>query len=340
MYKCSDCGRKYQEKPEFCECGNNVFEEIIINTAPKRTVQREETNQLTSDNKDDRFYILLGAIIFIMIFFALIFVGVKNINSKSKSEVKTAEVKEAQQVKNENITVENQSAPKVIKQVFVDTLTNLAPKPATEQVQKPVQPVKTASQPKKTETAKNTAKEVKKQQTNPSKTAPKTVKPVNTTSTSSQPKPQQPATGQVQKPKQQQPTIPQKTAPQSAQPSAQLPNLKIPAQTPVQTPVSTAALKKELLQYKISLRNKISADINFINVIGDGTCVITFKIDSSGKLTNRAFAKQSDNDSLNDAVYSAIMRHPAFNPPPAGYKNETLRLTVKKFGSNFEVDLS
>ncbi len=148
MYKCSDCGREYQEKPEFCECGNNIFEEIIINTVPKRTVQREETYQLTSDNKDDRFYILLGAIIFIMIFSALIFVGLKNINSKNKSEIKSAEVKEAQQVKKDNTTVESQSAPKVIKQVFVDTLTNLAPKPAAEQVQKPEQPVKAVNQPK------------------------------------------------------------------------------------------------------------------------------------------------------------------------------------------------
>lgn len=331
MYKCNDCGRQYQEKPDFCECGNNIFEEININAAPKRTVQNQEIDQIVPNNNDDKFYIFLGLIIFIMFFLALLFVGIKNIKAKNQTEEKPSEVKEVQQVKTENTTPESQSAPKVIKQVFVDTLTNLAPKSAPEQVQKTEQPVKTANQPKKTEAVKSVVKETKKQQTNPVKTAPKTVKPAQTTSP--QPKPQQPA--QVQIPKQQT-TQPQNTAPQQTQPSSQLPNLKMP----VQTPVNTAALKKELLQYKISLRNKISADINFINVIGDGTCVITFKISSSGKLTNRAFAKQSDNESLNDAVYSAVMRHPAFNPPPAGYKNETLRLTVKKFGSNFEVDLS
>ena len=28
MYRCTDCSQVYKEKPEYCDCGNNVFEEI------------------------------------------------------------------------------------------------------------------------------------------------------------------------------------------------------------------------------------------------------------------------------------------------------------------------
>lgn len=29
MYKCKDCGAEYIDKPEYCDCGNNSFEEIV-----------------------------------------------------------------------------------------------------------------------------------------------------------------------------------------------------------------------------------------------------------------------------------------------------------------------
>ena len=103
--------------------------------------------------------------------------------------------------------------------------------------------------------------------------------------------------------------------------------------------VDYAAQKRELNAYKTSLRNKLGANINFAAVIGDGKCAITFKIDSSGNLTNRAFSVQSSNDSLNDAVYAAMMQNPTFNAPPEGYKNETLTLSVQIYGGQFEVAL-
>ena len=28
-YKCSDCGEIFDNKPDYCDCGNNVFEEIV-----------------------------------------------------------------------------------------------------------------------------------------------------------------------------------------------------------------------------------------------------------------------------------------------------------------------
>jgi len=30
MFKCTDCGQEYEIKPDFCDCGNNTFEEIVL----------------------------------------------------------------------------------------------------------------------------------------------------------------------------------------------------------------------------------------------------------------------------------------------------------------------
>lgn len=102
---------------------------------------------------------------------------------------------------------------------------------------------------------------------------------------------------------------------------------------------SQAEIKQELTTYKASLRNTIGKKINFANVVGDGNCAITFTINSSGKLTNRKFSQQSSNITLNDAVYSAMIATPSFNPPPEGYKNETLTFYVKIYDGNYEISL-
>lgn len=103
---------------------------------------------------------------------------------------------------------------------------------------------------------------------------------------------------------------------------------------------STAELQQEVASYKASLRNTIGKKINFANVIGDGNCTLTFKVDSSGKLINRNFATQSSNITLNDAVYKAMMSTPSYNPPPEGYKGETMTLRVKIYDGNYEITLN
>ena len=100
-----------------------------------------------------------------------------------------------------------------------------------------------------------------------------------------------------------------------------------------------ALAKQELANYKINLRNEIGKKIDFTRVIGDGDCIISFKIDLSGKLINRTFTKQSSNITLNNAVYNAMMATPSYNPPPSSYKNETYRLYVKFTSGNFAITL-
>ena len=119
---------------------------------------------------------------------------------------------------------------------------------------------------------------------------------------------------------------------------------------PTTTPVITTApvvktrsqseLTKELNTYKASLRNTIGRKIDFTKVIGDGDCALTFKINSSGRLTSKAFTKQSSNITLNDAVFSAMNSVTSYNPPPEGYKGEALTLKIRFYNGNFEITLN
>ena len=146
-------------------------------------------------------------------------------------------------------------------------------------------------------------------------------------------------------PKQSQNNQPAKTTTQSKEQNTQVvkqasAEQKITQPVVKQEPqIDNAKLRAELESYKISLRNTIGRKIDFTRVVGDGSCTISFKISSSGKLTNRSFSQQSSNITLNDAVYNAIMSTPSFNPPPEGYKNETINLSIKFYNGNFEITL-
>ncbi len=343
MYKCTDCGKEYKDKPPFCECGNNNFEEIGIITAPakketNKKITKENSEeiqpqpQIPTEPKKDYTYIILSCILGLCII--LIITGVFHLKSISKKDVKPIETQPAQTQTDMPIVPsqeqKKEQTPNPPKnQVFTFSFGNEQQNNQEKIKEQPKQTQKTDT--KKTQPLnKKTTAEPKKQ----TKTQ---TKPPKITKTQSQP---------VQKQTQPQTNAPQIQVQKPSQPrqntQTQKLGLSLPAdKTLTPTPkVNTAEMKKELLQYKIALRNRISSDIDFTKVIGDGKCVITFKINSSGKLTNRAFALQSDNDSLNDAVYSAVMNNPAYNPPPSGYKNETLRLTVQIYGGRFQIDLS
>ncbi len=115
---------------------------------------------------------------------------------------------------------------------------------------------------------------------------------------------------------------------------------KTPVTAPVVKTKSTAQIKQELAAYKSNLRNSIGRKIDFTKVIGDGECALSFKVNSNGRLTSKAFTKQSSNITLNDAAFNALNTMTSFNPPPEGYNGETLRLNIKFYNGNFEISLN
>lgn len=299
MYKCSECGLKYKEKPAYCECGNDIF--IECGNKPKENKPRK-TRTLK-----DMFSIIYLIICIILSFTILFFVG----NPKG----------EIQQPK------EN----KIIKKLpDIDTLWK---------DDKPKQQIETKAKTVAEEVKNNNIeKNTKSLFVNSDKTKVQTLKQ---NSIKSQPPALKPQI--VSQQKQQQPIVkPQQISIQQSQQNIKQQQQVNPKSQGQNQNIQTAPMhvsSEELKQYKKALRNKIVSAIDFLNIAGDGKCVLSFSISSTGVLLNKKFINQSQNSSLNDAVYQAMLNINTYKIPPSNYKSETLKLTVIVSGGNFEVSL-
>ncbi len=325
MFKCKECGSEYKEKPDYCDCGNDTFDEIkevTVNVSDKTEVtethkesqpqQQKETDNIETKPaktekpvKTDKISLIIFIICLILSFVVLIF----PVNTSVKTDNTTSD------------EVQNSGSIPAINSIW----DNSAPV-----VQKTELPKTSPVSSEKTEEKKNYKinNDVDKKITNTTSAnslTPKNnnVNPVKNSNV--KPKP----TNKVEQTKQ---------------------NDKIttpaPKQKPISTPTSQTTSNTNKVQneislnsYKVALRNKIASNIDFASIVGDGTCAITFKIDANGKLVNRNFAQQSENTSLNDAVYNAMLAVPNYKTPPSTYKNTTLKLVVKFVSGNFEVSL-
>ena len=345
MFKCTECNKEYDTKPYYCDdCGNDTFEEVVIqekeqSANPEEISQYEEKRDFTPIKEETKPEDILSYIIFGFCLFLSIVV-IFFINPKFDE-------KPAVPKKEENVNLKIPS---------IDSFWNNE-LPKTEQIENKreeikEQPKQEVRQEQKTAVVPLKFEPIKKVQNNvlPAKQPVNQVKqqPVQNTksqNTKTQQKPQQTTSSKAQ-------TQPQKQ-PQNTTSNTKNNNIQVPVwqQTqpaqPVQTqqtqpaPQKTTTVKssQSLTDYKNSLRNKIGRTIDFADVIGDGSCAISFRVASSGKLTDRKFVKQSTNSTLNDAVYKAIMQVPAFNAPPESYGGETMQLNIKFYNGNFEISL-
>ncbi|MBR1776021.1 TonB C-terminal domain-containing protein [bacterium] len=371
MYKCKECGCEFETKPDYCDCGNDEFElvvaqsESIINVEEKnktnvvaehqelkiQPAQQLNTNysenfvkrQLSIKNNILRLIDPISGFIFatclilsiVIAFYPVKIIETENVSADNHNQKTTKSIPAIDKFWN-NSTEGLVAEPIKVEEPKIEI--NIP-----KQIQKVVSESKSSNPQVKTSNVKPSVSKtqtVNKPQVKPV-TATKAVKPAQQTKTQPvQNKPVQTATSSVK------PTA--KTATQETKPaqtsSPQQPKTTVvtlqknPVVSTVEQ-VNNAALKQELASYKISLRNTIGKKIDFTKVVGDGSCTVAFKIDSNGKLINRSFSKQSSNMTLNDAVYAAVMSTPTFNPPPSGYKNETLNLNIRFYSGNFEISL-
>ena len=49
MYKCKECGTEYEIKPDYCDCGNDTFEEIL---SEQQTSKNDVTNVTKLNNAE------------------------------------------------------------------------------------------------------------------------------------------------------------------------------------------------------------------------------------------------------------------------------------------------
>ena len=96
----------------------------------------------------------------------------------------------------------------------------------------------------------------------------------------------------------------------------------------------------EMIKYKTKLRATLFTKLPVGSIQGSGSCDIEFAVDKTGKLINRKFTKESDNKTLNDAVYYMLMSVPKFTPPPANYNAEPIRMNFKFNNGNYEITIN
>ena len=319
MYKCTECGLEFEIKPEYCDCGNDEFtvfgNEILSEIVQPNPEAMEDAkpemtdtmdNERESNNipdKKESFSLPYSplALAFFMVCMVLSLLILFAWNPVNTTE----EIVEIEQKVLENKQIP--SIDKLWKRVNVED--------AKVIVERKTLPPKTTIVT--LNKVNNSTKPIKKQNTL------KTTKPAsapqvaNKTQTSSIQKPQEDA---------------QKIMEAKRKAEAE-------ALAAAEKARKSAIAKQELANYKINLRNEIGRKIDFTRVIGDGNCVISFKLDSSGKLINRAFIEQSSNITLNNAVYNAVMATPSYNSPPSAYNNEVLKLNIRFMNGNFAITL-
>ena len=345
MYKCKECGAEYNIKPDYCDCGNDEFEQILKDEVIKKTAQDEPKNKpeikqtvkvekpKTKKKSFNEQYPLfsrfihsidpISAIVFCVCILLSLYLVFFAWNPK-EPDLSTQKTQE-QGISKNIPTVDkfwNNSLPVVKPAVQkADVQPKQEPKAEPIKVSSPivntpkvtrVPLVKSVSTKHAQKQTNNNQNQLKKQQEDAKKKA-------------------------------EQEALAKKKAEQERinAENAQLKKLQEEQARKAQEEKrkQSAILKQELVSYKANLRNTIGRKIDFTRVIGDGSCTVAFKIDKNGKLINRSFAKQSSNNTLNDAVYNAVMATPSFNPPPEAYNNETLNLNISFKNGNFEISL-
>ena len=320
MYKCTECGLEFETKPEYCDCGNNEFILTIEETTePEKNKISEEksqadinpvnkTQELYEEHKSEKLPVTLpfhpaalGFLVLCIILSLLIIFVWNPIESNDIQKPETVEI------------VEQKAIPSIDKLWKAN--------------------VNTGNTAKSTESPKIPAKKIATvplKKVNTAQTQVKTQKQTAKTSTQINKTPIKTQAQDTSAAKVQEAAHKALEAKQKAEAEARAAAERARRET---------LAKQELANYKINLRNAIGQKIDFTRVIGDGDCIISFKVDLSGKLINRAFAEQSDNITLNNEVYKAFMALPSFTTPPALYKNETLMLNVKFTNGNFAITL-
>ena len=326
MFRCKECQTEYQIKPDYCDCGNDTFDEIIEQPEVKKTEAKPQPN-LTPKEKNERkpknksqidpfgwiFFTLCLVLSFVIVFFV----------GNPKDEPVQGTTPEAK--------VDTSYIPKSTNAFWDNTVKQPETEPVKKEVKKVIeQIIPKVVQPKPVQ---NVQKPAQKTQKTTTQTKPQTTKQTTTT-----PKPTTTTTQKqttVQLPK-------SVTDIANKSQTSQTQTATKPTHSTTQTPKAEPKKmnQQEYVNYKINLRNTIAAKINFAGVIGDGDCVVSFSISNNGTLINRKFEKQSTNNTLNDAVYHAIMQTPGFKNPPEGYDGRTMRFTVKMYSGNFEVTLN
>lgn len=317
MYRCTECQEEFKEKPKYCNCGNDEFEEIpdspqqshpFVQTpaAPEKSISKYSLNNL------------FPIVFFVICIILSISVWFIKVQPSKQEKAQTSEPAQSQNIPLDVESFWNNAA--TLADVQNSEPAKHAPNKQQQQNPQPTPkqqnpaPVKTVSSQKQSQPPKTSKTMQVHEQQKTSKTAKTT--------------PQQPVTKQkINKPAQQ--TNPKPKLPDSvlnlgnSKPQTSWLQSK-PASTPAPKPPQMSS--SEFLKYKGEIRSALLAKLNVTAIQGSGECAVEFSLDSTGKLINRNFIYKSSNKSVNDEVYLMLMRLPYYKQPPRYYNGEKIRL--------------
>ena len=318
-YKCKNCGQLFVEKVDYCDCGNNVFIEIF--DFNNNDIENEQIDAY-DDEYDDSFEpqeervesveysdeedyrkksvsSMVVAIVFLLISVALSsFVLFKAISLfGSSSDKKDVDKKQEVSLAIPDIDSFWKNENNNVKEndtnsVKVKEVSVIAPAVSV--------------MPKNTNGV-NVKKSEKPVQNNVSKN---TEKPKNIS------KPSSPKIAKENS-----------SAPKNIVSEPKKADVKKAENASVKTENTNGV--KEMQAYKVELRQRLFNYFPILNVSGNGSATIAFSLAENGKLLNRRFVVQSDNKSLNDAMYHMLMRTPEFKNPPSSYNGEDIILKME-----------
>lgn len=299
MFECCDCKKIYKEKPDYCDCGNNFFNEIVeekssITPLKLRKEKKSFSQQYPQITKFIDSLDILSVCIFIVCIIlsilSLIFIkpsekianpSVQKINNQASIMPSIDELWVEKNI--DNILL---SKKEEIKQKNVEKVVS-KPSPTSQGSQKQV------SQVKKQDNSTNKS-QIKLKNTNVVKQESKQeVKPV-----------------ELQKPKVEIAIV----------------NNEETTKNNILEQEKNAKMAEQLNNYKVALRQALFNNLSVASIVGSGECIIEFSIAQDGKLIDRAFSKQSPNESVNKAVYNMMMKMPYYYAPPEGYNGEKIKL--------------
>lgn len=310
IYKCNNCGRNFNFKPDFCECGNNEFVEVVENfdystvktdfnsgkdvdflynqnNSAHNDDDFENENSYEKDLKKQRTSELVAIIVFVVVLITAVIMIISNVSVLvKKSHDKTASVEIESYI------------PSDVNEYWTDS--------------KPTETSTNNARQGNNTNSVNTNSVNKKNVTTPAK--PSVQKTLPKTEKNTSPKPV------TKKQDSQKTQIVAKAKPEIVKPKTEV-------QKPITKPDNAISVE-EYLRYKNSLRNRLFANFPILNVQGQGTAKIAFSVAPDGKLINRRFVSQSGNKSLDDAMYHMLMRVPVYAVPPAGFEGREIMMQM------------
>lgn len=307
MYKCTDCDKMYKIKPEYCECGNNIFEEFdsdLFQNKEQKTEPFENKNFYKHSSIKhllsslDVVSVTIFIICLILSFLILAFVNpMPETEKNQKFQEKNSQVLD---IPNINTLWDDSFSVVSVKKEMSEQSLSVLNQDSTNETDIKKNPSKLLSQtnsstPKKQSKSASTVKTAQTVQS---------VRGVrNNTSTNSEVK-----------------TVASKP---SNSVDAKKTGTKI---TQIVKSQQAQKADEEWYNYRIALRQALFYNLSVVSINGSGKCQIEFAIDKNGRFINRAFSYQSPNESVNQEVYKMMMKMPSYYPPPDSYNGQKIKM--------------